>query len=39
MTNMGEAVAGRRDAKLGLQRIVEALQQGEETTITRSLEV
>ena len=35
----GEAVAGRRNARLGLQRIVQALQEGEESTLTRSMEV
>jgi REP element-mobilizing transposase RayT len=35
----GEAVAGRRNAKAGLQRIVQALQGGEEASLSRSLEV
>jgi putative transposase len=35
----GEAVAGRRGARLGLQRLATALQQGQEASVSRSLEV
>jgi putative transposase len=35
----GEAVAGRKGAKLGIQRLVRGLQRGKEEELSRSLEV
>ena len=35
----GEAMAGRKRAKLGLQSLVQALQQGREEGLTKSLEI
>src|SRR5512138_1207156 len=35
----GEALAGRKRARLGLQKVVQALQQGREESIKKSLEI
>ncbi len=35
----GEAMAGKKRARLGLQRVVQALLRGEEETLSRSLEI
>jgi len=35
----GEAMAGNKRARLGLQRVVQALLRGEEETLSRSMEI
>ena len=35
----GEAMAGKKRARLGLQRVVQALLRGEEETLSRSMEI
>ena len=35
----GEAVAGKKRARLGIQKIAEAIQDGNEETLTRSMEI